>query len=559
MINKLFRFLLMTTIAFAMFACEKKAELVVDPVLEISTEDQTVILSGEANTKSITVNTNGQFTAVADSVWCTITNITYLAATPAQSSFTINVAKNTVEEPRTATVTVSLETKSITIAVTQEEGEPDGKKDKPAVLIPAYVEIDAADASITFTGDAGDKEITVIANREIEVTFDEAAKAWLEATITPITIDATTGIGTAKLTLKVDTNTNAYKGRSATVTLAAIATPNRTDDDVSGVSTSIKLNQSIFGLPEADLLNVVFTVDAVGTCAARDISPAQNVITDGLPNTKEDFECKDKVYPTVSDNTLYGRPTAHFAGGTTCNNGRSSCFYKVDLVNYSVPNLANYYNPLNLSTNSQIPFTALGEGIMKHSYTVEVLFKPAQPANGYNRGKVLGWTQSCGGSVDFSDTQGDHQHRLGFYNDMAPTEYAPSNGGTEPMSPDESAKWKDNKYYHLIGVYDKTNATHKLYVDGALVDTKTSEGLVVKLANPKSTDALAQWLGIGGDCRSANPVVNGSPLNPSLNTDLEDWCEFAFTGEVVLVRFYGRVLSATEVTTLYEYEKPELE
>jgi hypothetical protein len=443
------------------------------------------------------------------------------------------------------------------------------KVDPPVALIPAFVTIEATDASLSFLGDAESREITVKTNRGITVTVDAAATAWLTATVSAT--DAATS--TAKLTLAATKNETAYKGRSATISIAAIATPGRDDDlTVSDASAkaSLTLKQAIFGLPTADLLDVVFTIGGTG-CAARDISPAANVITDGLPKSDEGYACSAKVYPTVSNNALYGRPTAHFAGGTwennetvdvgswsgfgnKCNNGRGSCFYRVDLANYSIANLSNYYNKDAMTNNEQIPFTALGEGIMKGSYSVEVIFKPAQPAFQYNRGKVLGWTQSCGGSVDFSDTQGDHHHRLGFYNDMAPEPYGTSNGGTEPMSPDGSANWEDDVYYHLIGVYDQTNEVNILYVDGVEIDRKTSAGLVVKLANPKSTDALSQWLGIGGDCRRADPIVNGQALH--INTDYENWCEFAYTGEVVLVRFYGRTLSATEITTLYEYEKP---
>jgi hypothetical protein len=429
------------------------------------------------------------------------------------------------------------------------------KEVEPVVpLIPAFVSIDAADASLLLLGDADSKEITVSANREVAVTVDDAAKAWLTATITAT--DAATS--TAKLTLAVTKNVDAYKGRSATISLAAIATAGREDEDltVSGVSakTSLELKQSIFGLPEADLLNVVFTTGTVGVCAARDISPLANVITDGLPNANANACFAEKVYPTVSPNALYGRNSAHFSGGPCSNGQRGACLYRVDMANYGVANLSNYYNPSNLSGNSEIPLTDLGKGLLQGSYSVEVIFKPDDPANGYGEGKILGWYNSHGGMVGIK-RDAANLWNAEFSNDMAPVEnpHGTSNGITTVKSGENSIDY--DHYYHLIGVYDRVQQKHILYLDGKEVGSEVSPGYVVRLADITSSNALAQWLGIGGDARRADPIVNGAALH--LNTDYENWGTFVYTGEIVVARFYGRTLTATEVTTLYEYEKPE--
>jgi hypothetical protein len=422
----------------------------------------------------------------------------------------------------------------------------DDEVEPPVPLVTAFVEIGADDASLLFTGDADSREITVKANREVAVTVDAAATAWLTATITAT--DA--GTSTAKLTLAVKQNVDAYKGRSATVSLAAIATPGREAEDltVSGASakTSLGLRQSIFGLPTADLLDVVFTVGATpGTCAARDISPAANVITNG--QTNGDSDCNVAIPPTVSNNALYGRPTAHFAGGSTCNGSRSSSYYRVDLVNYGISDLTTAYYFGNGNVNNvQIPYTALGQVIMNDAYSVEIIFKPE--AFG---GNMMGWTQSCGGSVG-SKNDGIETN-LSFYQDMAATPLGTSD--TRNVISDEGAASLD-RYSHLIGVYDKANNAVILYLDGAEAKRLSSAGLVVRHNEPfRDQNALAQWVGIGGNCRRADPIVNGQSLH--ISTSYENWATSMFKGEIVLARFYGRALSATEVKTLYEYEKPE--
>lgn len=118
--NKFFRIFMMTTMAFTVFACGKDEEPApAVPELKIASADLSQLFTGEGGTKTISVTANAAFTAVSDQDWCTITNLTY----GTQSFFTINVAASTVEEERTAKVTVSLTgATSIEIAVTQEEG-----------------------------------------------------------------------------------------------------------------------------------------------------------------------------------------------------------------------------------------------------------------------------------------------------------------------------------------------------------------------------------------------------------------------------------------------------
>jgi hypothetical protein len=131
--NKLVRFFLMSTMAFTVFACGKDEPAPVIPELKIGSADLSQDFTGDGGTKSITVTANGQFTATADQDWVTISNLTY--SPTAQSFFTINVAKSTVEEPPTAAVTVALTgAASVTIDISQEEGVADRDFLKPTGL-----------------------------------------------------------------------------------------------------------------------------------------------------------------------------------------------------------------------------------------------------------------------------------------------------------------------------------------------------------------------------------------------------------------------------------------
>lgn len=83
------------------------------------------------------------------------------------------------------------------------------------------------------------------------------------------------------------------------------------------------------------------------------------------------------------------------------------------------------------------------------------------------------------------------------------------------------------KYYHLVGIWDKEHQLSRLYINGKLAVTTPTAG---ELFFPP---AGACWFGIGCDA------------NTSEGSD-------AINGEVVMAKIYDKVLSADEVSALWE-------
>ena len=82
-------------------------------------------------------------------------------------------------------------------------------------------------------------------------------------------------------------------------------------------------------------------------------------------------------------------------------------------------------------------------------------------------------------------------------------------------------------YYHVVGSWDDSNKTTKLYINGVLVSTLKATG---SLSFPPSSDS--QWIGIGGD--------------PYDNSIAQVW-----HGDIAVARVYGRALTDAEVGKLY--------
>ena len=81
-------------------------------------------------------------------------------------------------------------------------------------------------------------------------------------------------------------------------------------------------------------------------------------------------------------------------------------------------------------------------------------------------------------------------------------------------------------YYHIVGTWSNEDDETRLYVNGTLVSTRSTT------ANLTLAAGSAQWIGIGGD-----------PYNSSI---AQVW-----QGDIAIARLYGRALSGSEVTQLY--------
>jgi hypothetical protein len=435
----------------------------------------------------------------------------------------------------------------------------DNNKEEPKEPLPTpYIEFAAAeDANVIFTGgEAADKTVTLKANREVEAT---PSADWVTPTVT-VNADKTVSL---KISVK---QSNATKKRTATI---SVTTKPAEEGDKTATPITISLSQGVFGLPIANLLDIVFT-EGNGPKLAKDISPLANTVLDAQPRYADDgisYYCT-KTYPTISKNTAYGRNSAYFTGSAQeCNdkggdNRSGSCAYRIDFVDYST--VQQHYFPKNppnwddvMNDNTQIPFTDLGKGL-QGSYSIEAIFKLAPRLNG--QANIIGWTQSYGASIGIYKRDG--VDCLNWYLDTGPelicdacsdpitVDYKVS-GETGAFTPVE-----EGRYYHVIGVYDKPGEKMIFYVDGVKSGERALQpGYVVRNAQHYKPDALAQWVCIGGDSRRADPYVNGQYIR--MVDSGANWAEFVFTGEIVVARIYGKVLSDAEVKTLYDYEKPE--
>jgi hypothetical protein len=137
---------------------------------------------------------------------------------------------------------------------------------------------------------------------------------------------------------------------------------------------------------------------------------------------------------------------------------------------------------------------------------------------------------------------------------------------TKPGSYEAYANYKtleEGVYYHAIGVFDTEHGKNILYMDGENVaEASFTPGWHMQLptyvngtwVSYNKNDALAQWLAIGGDSRkSDHPTTPGKHVNDGWDNNAER----VFTGEIVVVRLYGKALTAAEAKVLYNYEKPE--
>jgi hypothetical protein len=465
-------------------------------------------------------------------------------------------------------------------------------EEKPTPLVKAYVEVAAADATQLLPGDAGTKTFTVESNRELEVSSDVA---WCTVSVSGKTVT---------LTYQENSYVQGTKPakRVGTVTVKAKAV--NADDNVVDAKANVNVDQALFGLPEAKLLDVVF--NATG---ATDISPLANKILNVKPFNK-DFAstwssyqewCSVQEYPDYRQNPTYGRYTAFFHGGQDENaadhvlalagdntkRGRmGSCCLRVDYADYSKA-------PANFSYQSTdvLPLNELGKGIYnEQGYSMECLFRPAPWEN---RRYVFSSTQTSGNGFEVDNNAGGLA--FSFYVETCLKNQADGSGIKEPSAAnaDVSVKYQlsaeelaaTDRFYHFVGTWTAgTNAKMRLYLNGKAVRGATADGPgdwehtnagtgeivettvqanhVMRRGTPgaENGDALAQYYAIGGNARTGNhPELNKGwqPIDRYAGQEGMDWAERLFIGEIVLCRIYDKPLEATDVQFLYDYERPE--
>jgi hypothetical protein len=473
----------------------------------------------------------------------------------------------------------------------------DKDEDNKEPLKPAYVEVNSADLALLFTGEAGEKTIAVLANREVEASL---SVNWATATIT-VNEDKS-------ISLKVAVQkSDATKKRTGTITLT---TKLADATDKAAAPTEIKIEQAVFGLPEANLLDVVFN-----PTGAVDNSPLHNTIYDVLPrvnpseiggNIGGDAERLwkfTKEYPDYSMNKEYGRYTARFLGGQDGDdapygreggNNRGSCALRVDYANYlNLPTNWKCYEGFTQASGnnagSELPLNDFGNALYNpRGFSIEVLFRADLVANIDHRNRhIFSAEYLVGTGLNIENIEGVPGIVFLFSADA--TRYG---GGANRVGLTLRCKIEQElPYYHVVAVWDAVTSQTRMYINGKPMKTTGGNGgaeIVGSLTDVGSV-AYAQAspnsvLVTGGDSRASSLlskcfIIGGRPFradhpltekkiytygydNPAAGTTpareshwgaerlLED-------GEIVLLRMYDKALDANEAKVLYDYEKPE--
>lgn len=96
----------------------------------------------------------------------------------------------------------------------------------------------------------------------------------------------------------------------------------------------------------------------------------------------------------------------------------------------------------------------------------------------------------------------------------------------------------DGNWHHLAFTYDETTSTVKVYFDGT------------EVATPANTATVFAGLGQLNLKNATNLVLGGWNKHAGLSGPSDGWIN-AFTGKMDQFRLYGKVLSASEITALY--------
>ena len=225
-------------------------------------------------------------------------------------------------------------------------------------------------------------------------------------------------------------------------------------------------------LPVADLLDVVFNADGTAT----DISPMGNEVKTGASS-------KISVYY----NEQLQRNTAAFANSWA---GTAEGYYRVDYAD----------NP------------AFMEGLAD-GHTIECVVSAAELKD--SEAKFFSSHAAGGTGLMICNKNGHPKNAFTFL---------PNTGGTYRWGYSDIEPETD-RFYHVVGVYDKAGNNVRIYIDGELKCTTTAGGVDYKHSGDK-------WFGIGGD--------------PEGNVAKQAW-----HGEVALARVYSTPLNDYEVAALY--------
>ena len=234
--------------------------------------------------------------------------------------------------------------------------------------------------------------------------------------------------------------------------------------------------------PKADLLDVVFHAD--GT--AEDVSPLKNEVL-SYPGTALTCYYHD-VYKRIVTNYTH----------TPGQGSRKDSYYRVD-----------YY------TNETFK-QGLDDG-----HTLEVVLR-SNRNDGTKEYKPFSAHEAGGtGFLICKEGQGGHPACITFLPNVSTTGKSTWRWAQSDVTPEPG------RYYHVVGVWDKTAEKAYIYVDGQLKGTADAPGELIHAKDG------ARWFALGGDS------AVGSMGN-------------AWNGEVVLARVFDDALTGDQIALLYQ-------
>ena len=247
-------------------------------------------------------------------------------------------------------------------------------------------------------------------------------------------------------------------------------------NDMPLVGKNVIITQNFLApAPKADLLDVVFNLSGDASDASAMKMP---VVKRSNPSMGAEFVEK------------YNRYAAVFNPGDILS-GQADGYYVADYT-----------------TNEEFK-AKLADG-----YTLEVLFcRSDEP--GTKQIKPFSSTQAGGTGICFRAKEGNE---INFETHVGGS-WVELYSGVTPQK---------DVWYHAVGIWDKSNAIAKLYVDGKLTATKTTSGeFKLMTTNEK------YWFGIGADPNAS------------------DQGEATFSGKVAIARLYDKPLTESEIFSLW--------
>ena len=289
---------------------------------------------------------------------------------------------------------------------------------------------------------------------------------------------------------------------------------------------AVELLKLIFGRTGSALMGLFITllIGACGTASLEDQDMESDTISKGVSVPKATTElCGDVCDGLVAYYPFFGN--ARDTSGNSLDGLVKGATLTTDRDGN--PNRAYQFNGKTFdngtTTHIELPLSSLTQNLEQSDYSVVAWVKPeSDPPGSHENWYAYGMIHSYSSIHDY----GLRYHWSNCFEMGNPIFY---DNQTEINWGGASACKKDfNQYYHVVGVGDSTNGNTKIYVNGKLEHTRTWDNS----GKPDPSKVNKKWF-IG----SMNPTSVTSPLT--------------MEGVIDEIRMYNRVLTASEVETIY--------